>query len=140
MPIKKLLVARILLVGASLYTLALTIGSLVQLGKISMGNFNPTDKFLHFIAYLALVILWQLYIVFRGQGFKQYYSYLIKISVLAIAFGMLIEVLQGTLTSFREPDWMDILANSLGVMSAAMLLLLSKGILQRLKSKINLVF
>ncbi|MDR9456323.1 MAG: VanZ family protein [Salegentibacter sp.] len=134
------MVARIILIGASLYTLALTIGSLVQLGKISVGKFNPTDKFLHFIAYLALVILWQLYIVFREQGFKQYYSYLIKISVLAIAFGMLIEGLQGALTSFREPDWWDILANSLGVMSAAMLLLLSKGILQRLKSKINLVF
>lgn len=134
------MVARILFIGASLYTLALTIGSLVQLGKISVGNFKPTDKFLHFIAYLALVILWQLYIVFREREFKQYYSYLIKISVLAIAFGMLIEVLQGALTSFREPDWWDILANSLGVMSAAMLLLLSKGILQRLKSKINLVF
>ncbi|HEY9185284.1 MAG TPA: VanZ family protein [Salegentibacter sp.] len=134
------MIARILLVGASLYTLALTIGSLVQLGKISVGNFNPTDKFLHFIAYLALVILWQLYIVFKEQNFKRYYSYLIKISVLAIAFGMLIEVLQGALTSFREPEWTDVLANSLGVMSAAMLLLLSKGILQRLKSRINLVF
>ncbi|WP_232778296.1 VanZ family protein [Salegentibacter sediminis] len=134
------MVARILLIGASLYTLALTIASLVRLGKISVGSFNPTDKFLHFIAYLVLVIIWQLYIVFREQGFKQYYSYLIKISVLAIAFGMLIEVLQGALTSFREPDWLDILANILGVMSAAMLLLLSKGILQRLKSRINLVF
>lgn len=105
-----------------------------------MGNFNPTDKFLHFIAYIVLVILWQFYIVFRERDFKHYYSYLLKISVLAVAFGMLIEVLQGALTSFREPDWYDILANSLGVMSAAMLLLLSKGVLQRLKSKINLVF
>ncbi|WP_372917903.1 VanZ family protein [Salegentibacter sp.] len=105
-----------------------------------MGSFSPTDKFLHFVAYLGLVVLWQLYIIFREPNFKQYYSYLIKISVLAIAFGMLIEVLQGALTSFREPDWWDILANSLGVMSAALLLLLSKRVLQRLKSKINLVF
>ena len=61
-----------------------------------------------------------------------------KVSVLVILFGMLIEVLQGTLTTYRTPDWYDILANSIGVCSALLVFTLLKNFLKRLKLKINL--
>jgi len=53
---------------------------------------------------------------------------------------MLIEVLQGVLTSYREPDWYDILANTAGILLAVIIFLLFEKSLKRLNSKINLIF
>ncbi|MFD1094219.1 VanZ family protein [Salegentibacter chungangensis] len=134
------MVARILLAAASSYTIALTVLSLVSLGKISIGSFNPTDKMMHSGAYFLLVVIWMLYIVFRESNFSRYRANLLKVSGMAVLFGMLIEVLQGSFTSYRQPDWYDILANTTGVLFAAVSLLIFKNLLKRLKSKINLVF
>ncbi len=105
-----------------------------------MGEFNPTDKFLHFVAYFGLVVVWQAYFLFRDDLANKYKSILLKVLLSSLAFGMLIEVLQGTLTTYREPDWYDIVANSFGAGVAALLLILLEKSLQRLKSKINLIF
>lgn len=132
--------AKLLLIAASIYTGILTLTSLIKLGKISVGEFNPTDKFLHFVAYFGLVVVWQAYFLFRDDLANKYKSILLKVLLSSLAFGMLIEVLQGTLTTYREPDWYDIVANSFGAGVAAILLFLLEKSLQRLKSKINLIF
>lgn len=131
---------KILLIASGSYTLVLTVASLVKLGKISVGSFNPTDKLLHGLAYFGLVVLWKLYFVFKQENFAHYRTILLKLTGICIAFGIFIEVLQGTLTNYREPDWHDILANSIGVLIAAWLFLLFQGFLKRIKSKFNLVF
>ena len=51
---------------------------------------------------------------------------------------MLIEVLQRVLTSYRQPDWADILANSIGVLIALLFCFLFLNFLKRIKQKINL--
>jgi len=51
---------------------------------------------------------------------------------------MLIEVLQGTLTSYRQPDWADILANSIGVLIAFLFCVVFLNFLKRIKQKFNL--
>ncbi|MDT0675060.1 VanZ family protein [Autumnicola musiva] len=131
------MVARITFLAAGIYTIALAYLSLIQLGKISVGSFNPTDKMLHAAAYLVLVTVWKLYFVFSSGNNFRYKPNLLWISGVSIFFGMLIEVLQGTLTSYRDPDWFDILANSTGVLLAALLFILSEGLLRRLRQKIN---
>ncbi|MCB0469956.1 MAG: VanZ family protein, partial [Flavobacteriaceae bacterium] len=42
--------------------------------------------------------------------------------VFSIAFGIIIELLQGSLTTFRTADYHDVIANSLGVMMAGILI------------------
>lgn len=133
------MVAKVFLFAASLYTTALTVVSLIHLGKIQIGSFKPTDKMLHATAYLLLVIIWKLYFVLKNNDLSNYRANLLKIAGFAVLFGMLIEVLQGTLTSYRTPDWFDILANSTGIVLAVLLLLAVKKPIWSLKSKINLI-
>lgn len=140
MLIKKFLVARIALFVASLYTIVLTVSSLVKLGKISVGSFSPTDKLLHLAAYFGLVLLWKGYFILKDKPESQYKKNLFKIAGLSVLFGMLIEVLQGTLTNYREPDWYDILANTAGILLAVIIFLFFEKNLKRLNSKINLIF
>jgi VanZ family protein len=132
------LVTKISALAAFLYTALLTYLSLVQLGKISVGSFSPTDKMMHAGAYLVLVGVWQVFFILKSRQNRQYKNNLYKISGVSILFGMLIEVLQGTLTKYRDPDWYDILANSAGVLLAVLIFLVFENFLKRLKSKMIL--
>ncbi|SKB46876.1 VanZ like family protein [Salegentibacter holothuriorum] len=140
MLIKKFLVTKIALFVACFYTILLTVSSLVKLGKISVGSFSPTDKLLHLGAYFGLLVLWKVYFMLKNEPKSTYKNNLFKIAGLAALFGMLIELLQGVLTSYREPDWFDILANTAGILLAVIIFLFFEKSLKRLNSKINLVF
>jgi len=108
----------------TLYSIALTIVSLVQLKD--MPDFVPTfaDKIFHFITYSILVLLW----------FKTF-SYTFKIKrlraiiwagLVAITFGTFIEVLQGEVTNSRVFDLNDISANILGILLTVFMLVILK--------------
>ncbi|MCG9971543.1 VanZ family protein [Christiangramia crocea] len=132
------MVARILLFTALIYTGAITYFSLIVMDfKISMAGFDPTDKMLHAGAYLFLAFLWNLFFVFKNSSFKRYTSNLLWVAFACFIFGMLIEVLQGTLTSYRTPDWWDILANSTGVILAVLFFLVMAPTVKSLKQKID---
>lgn len=82
------------------------------------------DKIFHSITYLVLTFLWfySFFYRFKIERMKA----LIYASVIAVAFGIIIEVLQEILTETRSADLLDVLANSLGVFMAACSLLLKK--------------
>jgi len=132
------LAARIFLSIAVVYTLIISTLSLIPLGKISLGEFNPTDKLLHGVAYFILTLLWLFYYVVKKSEILKYKWRFFNISVLVIVFGMLIEVLQGTLTTYRQPDWADVLANSIGVFIAFILCVVFLNFLKGIKQKFNL--
>jgi len=132
------LAVRIFLSIAVVYTLIIATLSLVPLGRISVGGFNPTDKMLHGVAYFVLTLLWLFYYLMKKRGNPDYKWGFFNISALVIVFGMLIEVLQGALTSYRQPDWADILANSIGVLIAFLFCVVFLNFLKRIKQKFNL--
>ena len=134
--IKRLLAAKIVLFLAVVYTFLITTLSLIQLGKISVGDFNPTDKMLHSGAYFVLTSLWLFYYTLVRPQRKHRTGFL-KIVGAIVAFGMLIEVLQGTLTSYRQPDWADILANTIGVFVAWGIFMMFQRFLGRVKHQIS---
>ncbi|RKS55948.1 hypothetical protein BC962_0923 [Gillisia mitskevichiae] len=129
--------ARLILIIAVFYTIFISYLSLIQLGKISLGDFNPTDKMMHLGAYFVLGFVWFFYYLFKNQDKSIRFKGFFNISVLIILFGMLIEVLQGALTDYRDPDWADILANSIGVLLALGMCLGFLKFFKRLKHKIN---
>lgn len=135
--IKNLLATRIFLIIAILYTLVITSLSLIQLGKISIGDFNPTDKMMHLGAYFVLGFVWFFYYLFKKEDINIRIRGFLNISLIIIFFGMLIEVLQGALTDYRDPDWADILANSIGVLLALGMCLGFLKFFKRIKHKIN---
>jgi VanZ family protein len=132
------LAVRIYLLIAVVYTLIILTLSLLPLGRISVGGFNPTDKMLHGFAYFILALLWLLYYLIKKSGVRNYKWGFFNISALVIVFGMLIEVLQGALTSYRQPDWADVLANSIGVLIAFLFCVVFLNFLKRIKQKFNL--
>ena len=100
-------------------TIFITISSLVSLRgiktlDIGIHNF---DKIIHFISYFSLTISW----FFATQHAVTKQKSKLLLILLLIFFGIIIEALQGGMTTHRQADFYDILANSIGVLLAAAL-------------------
>ena len=80
------------------------------------------DKIIHFTFYLVFVVLG---FFFYGERFKkrsQLKKVIFSIVIIAIIYGMLIEVLQYVMPYDREADFFDILANSIGSIFGGLLI------------------
>ncbi len=116
--IKTLLERNAYLIAIAL-TLFITITSLVSLKgiktvSIGIDNF---DKIVHFISYFALTLSW--FFALQTLVKKRKNKVIIVLSI--IAYGIIIEALQGGMTTHRQADIYDILANSIGVLLATIL-------------------
>ena len=69
---------------------------------------SSIDKVYHLIAYLTLTLCW-LFSFYRKPSLKYI------IIILCILFGIIIEILQSTLTVYRTADYKDIIANTVGI-------------------------
>lgn len=107
------------------YTLFLTLGSLINTGELPDAP-NNFDKVVHIVAYFGLAMMWYVWVLFKKPEKKttKRLKNLFVISVLAIVYGIFIEILQGVLTTYRTSDGWDIVANSTGVLVAWCLTLL----------------
>jgi VanZ family protein len=107
--------------------IAVTIGilylSLVKMPK-NIVNVHHLDKLQHGFAYFILSISWLF------TFFKKNRKYLI--ACCCILFGILIEILQNELTNYRTGDYLDSIANSIGVILG---LLLFNRILKKMRLK-----
>lgn len=95
---------------AIVITVAILYLSLAKLPKTSI-NIKHIDKGYHSLAYFTLALAWLL--SFYQKQEKKY-----LIIVLCIILGIIIEVLQACLTIYRTGDYLDILANTIGVLIA----------------------
>ena len=111
---------RLALIFAIGYTVALTIVSLIKLNNLPDTGISFADKIFHFLAYALLTIFW--FAAFSlGFSMKKKRAMFIAV-VSAILFGIIIEVLQDTITESRALDVYDVLANSLGALLASVIL------------------
>lgn len=115
---------KIIGVVAILYTIALTAGSLMRPIHITDDPISNIDKLLHAGAYFGLTTLWIFWILFKRSSKIQTTSpktlrqIFVGIGIIVVLYGALMEVLQGTLTSYRTPDAWDIIANTTGCVLA----------------------
>lgn len=139
-PMASSLVRRGVLLVAIGYTIALTIGSLIKPVQFVVNPFRFMDKLLHAGAYFGLTLLWIFafvifnWIFIRRRRLSSTWRAIMVVSLIAIVYGIIIEILQGTMTSYRTPDAWDILANTTGVLLAVLLCSLFINKLERLKS------
>ena len=110
MKIIKHLSERKFLFLAITWTVFVAVASLVSFNSVPKVKVVGSDKVVHFLFYLVFVIFWSL--AKKQSYFKINYSLLIV--VIAIVFGIIIEILQGVLTKTRQADFYDVVANSLG--------------------------
>ena len=100
---------------AIIMTLVIAFLSLSVAPKINLGlNIKSSDKILHTIAYFSLSSVWffALRDKFKNRSFKTY------LIISLIFYGIILEVLQGKLTSYRSADFYDAIANTLGIVIA----------------------
>ena len=100
---------------AVFFTILITIGSLVKSETIALEIVLISDKTYHFIAYFLLMLSW-LYVFLKKKSFTQHVKYII---VGCIAFGIIIEILQGITTTYRTSSFLDVVANTFGVVFAS---------------------
>lgn len=100
---------------ALLTTTLLTSASLLKLDFEAAPKllFKHSDKILHFTAYFVLATSW-----FFAFMHKMNLKNKLLISFLVLGYGVLMEILQGTLTNHRQSDFLDFVANALGVLVA----------------------
>jgi len=100
---------------AVLITISIGILSLIRMPheEIPLGS---SDKFLHALAYFCLMLSW-LYSYSKNEGFYKKIKYLI---LGCLIYGIVLEVLQGAFTSYRTGSYLDILANTFGVVLAVL--------------------
>ena len=78
---------------------------------------SHSDKFFHAIAYFSLGLTWLL--SFPKSLEKKILKY--AIVCFCIIYGIVIEVFQGVLTTYRTPSLLDVIANTIGVIVAMMI-------------------
>jgi len=101
----------IFLILVLFYILTVIYGSLFNLNNVTVINFKFYDKTIHFLTYFVLCLL--VFITFSIYKF----SYSLQLSIIfSIIFGVAIEFLQMKLTTNRNFDSFDILANLVGVL------------------------
>lgn len=88
-------------------TVSIAYLSLIKASKIEV-SFGNSDKVFHLIAYFTLTICW-LFSFYDKPSLK----YIIVI--FCILFGIIIEITQQSLTSYRTGDYKDVLANTIGI-------------------------
>jgi len=108
------------------YSLALASVCLIQFKKLPDLGISFGDKIFHSLTYVVLAFLWYYTLVFQFKICNK--KAIVYASAISIIFGIIIEVLQGVFTVTRQADVFDVLANSLGVFFAAMVLLLKNRI------------
>jgi VanZ family protein len=95
---------------AVLITASIAVLSLIKLGKLPV-SINNIDKIQHMIAYFFLTLSW---LVALGTNKKSLYIIVLS----CVFYGVLMEVLQVKITTYRAGEYYDILANILGVLLA----------------------
>jgi VanZ family protein len=104
----------VVLVLALLYSITLTVLSFISFSADSITNINYGDKVFHLGAHMVLVIL----VFCSAYKFKLKKALILAI-LFSIIYGIIIEVLQERLTTDRQFDTIDMVANSLGALLAA---------------------
>lgn len=102
---------------ALLYLVALTYGSLSNVSGIPEIGFSFDDKIYHFLAYAILTVLLYNYLRTTHINHKIWVA-----SGIAFIYGIIIEALQATVTSFRTPDYFDVIANTIGIVFVTLIL------------------
>ncbi|QMU63212.1 MAG: hypothetical protein GKR88_02265 [Flavobacteriaceae bacterium] len=112
---------RILLRCSILYisitiTISILFLSLAHIPSEFVVDISNLDKIQHFFAYVVLTISW---LITKNVKFKKITNS--SIVIICFVFGIIIEVLQGSITTYRSPGFLDIVANSTGIITGFIL-------------------
>ena len=92
-------------------------------------NFPHLDKLVHVVLFGGLTLLFCLPYVKSGLSFQKKRNIFIRISFSMILWGLIIEVIQKNYIPDRDFEWLDVVADSIGVLVACWIcIVLSKSL------------
>jgi len=125
--IKNLLVPKYLLAIAILYSLFITVISLLPIEDFPKVNYTFADKIAHISIHALLFLFWAIFF-FIKDSFKLNRKTLVLIIGGCLIYGIIIEILQGVFTDYRDADLFDLIANIIGLSLGLILFLTVKKI------------
>ncbi|MDI1316186.1 VanZ family protein [Flavobacterium sp.] len=106
----------ILLVLAIGWTVAVTFLCLISFNTLPSIGVSGADKYVHATFHFVFTMLWGTY--FWKQQNELQLPKIAAVVFISISFGILIEILQETLTTTRQADLLDVAANIIGALIA----------------------
>lgn len=97
--------------GLSLIILILSMKSAEDLNKVQFLNIPHFDKFAHFCMYFALMSA----VIYETWRHSLKVSNVMMLAVFPFIYGILIEIMQATLTTTRNASIYDAIFNTLGI-------------------------
>ena len=93
-----------------------TFSSLFSFGEVKPPKIDipHLDKAIHFTFYFVACITGVFFLRERYKGSMNFRKALLVMVVFTVVYGIIIEVLQYTMTENREGDFLDAMANALG--------------------------
>ena len=113
MLIRKLLERNRLFI-AIFFTIFIALISLVSLKGVHLLKASNSDKIGHILAYFILCLSW----LNALKNFPPRKNRKYLLIFFLVSYGIILEVLQDVLTTYRQADLYDIIANSMGVILA----------------------
>ncbi len=122
---KNLLVLKKTLLGLAVgWTILLAVLCLISFRDLPTIRVQSADKYVHFSFHFVFTLLWGLYVSLKYE--ELLLNKISSIVGISVGYGILIEILQETLTTTRHADVFDVIANLVGALVASGVLLLIK--------------
>ncbi|MDN3676109.1 VanZ family protein [Flavobacterium paronense] len=104
------------------WTILIAILCLVKFNDLPSFGVSDADKYVHFTFHFVFTTLWGFYL----WGNERALSKIVRLVIISLCYGILIEFLQETVTTTRHADIFDVLANLTGALFALGLFVLFK--------------
>ena len=125
MRINNLLVLKKALFGFAIcWTVIIAFLCLITFSELPSLPVSGADKYVHVTLHFAFVMLWGFYVSLTQNEIR--IAKIIRLVILSILYGIVIEVLQEFFTTTRQADILDVLANFTGAILALMAFVLMK--------------
>jgi VanZ family protein len=106
------------------WTVLIAFLCLISFRDLPSISVKSADKYVHALFYFVLIMLWGFYSMLKQNEIS--IPKILRFVFLSVLYGILIEILQGTLTKTRHADAFDVLANSTGAIIALLVFVLIK--------------
>jgi len=109
-----------ILVALAILFLSLTTSE--SFNEVNFLNFNHLDKLVHFLMYAGFMSV----IIFENRKSIKGNRYLFTLALIPFFYGIIMEILQLTVTASRSGDIYDIFFNSAGILASVILWIIIK--------------
>jgi len=125
-----LLVLKKIIFGLAVcWTVLIAVLCLVSFKKLPTLGVSGADKYVHVTFHFGFTMLWGTYSRLRLNEIV--ISRIVRLVIISILYGILIEILQETCTTTTHADIFDVLANLIGATSALLIFVIVKRQIHR---------